>query len=171
MRHTFPEIIIDIKTKSKTSLLICAAMLAAGAILLLASHTVGWLFLCMGLVLAYSLYSKRTRMDRELSCIDDMDGFCAQFASDESAYMELLGLTITRDYAVLTLPYLQIFRLADMEKFEVGIQGDIRKALFLTDRAGKRHRIAETQKGDALQEEFDKAYEAVRKYFASRDGE
>ena len=54
---------------------------------------------------------------------------------------------------------------SDMEKFEVGLQGNIRKVLFLTDKSGKRHKIAETQKGDALQEEFDKAYEAVRAHF------
>ena len=54
------------------------------------------------------------------------------------------------------------------KKFEVGLQGDIRKVLFLTDKSGKRHKIAETQKGDALQEEFDKAYEAVRAHFNNR---
>ena len=58
-----------------------------------------------------------------------------------------------------------VLPLDDMEKFEVGLQGDIRKVLFLTDKSGKRHKIAETQKGDALQEEFDKAYEAVRAHF------
>ena len=69
---------------------------------------------------------------------------------------------------MITIPYLQIFRLEEMEKFEVGLQGDVRKALFLTDRGGIRHKIAETQKGDALQEEFDRAYNAVREYFSSR---
>ena len=168
MRSTFPDILNGIRTKTKTSLLICVSMLTAGAILLIAKHSVGWLFICMGVGLAYSLYSKNARLGKELSHISDMDDFCRQFAAGSSGYFDLLGLTITEDYAVMTIPYLQIFRLDEMEKFEVGLQGDIRKALFLTDRKGTRHKIAETQKGDALQEEFDGAYEAVRSYFAAR---
>ena len=169
MRHTFPEILNEIKKKTQTSLLICVSMLVAGAILLISGHIVGWLFVCMGAGLAYSLYSKSSRLGKELSHISDMDSFSRQFAAGSSFYSELLGLTITDDYAVITVPYLQIFRLQEMEKFEVGLQGDVRKALFLTDRSGTRHKIAETQKGDALQEEFDRAYNAVRECFADRN--
>ena len=125
----------------------------------------------MGIGLAYSLYNKNARLGKELSHISDMDGFCAQFAAGSSFYSDLLGLTISDDYAVITVPYLQIFRLDEMEKFEVGLQGDVRKALFLTGKDGRRHKIAETQKGDALQEEFDRAYEAVRELFVARGDE
>lgn len=170
MRRTFPEILSEIKKKTQTSLLICVSMLIAGAILLISKHSVGWLFVCMGIGLAYSLYNKNARLGKELSHISDMDGFCAQFAAGSSFYSDLLGLTISDDYAVITVPYLQIFRLDEMEKFEVGLQGDVRKALFLTDKGGKRHKIAETQKGDALQEEFDRAYETVRELFTARGG-
>lgn len=169
MRHTFPEILNEIKKKTQTSLLICVSMIVAGAILLISRHIVGWLFVCMGAGLAYSLYNKNSRLDKELSHITDMDSFTRQFAAGSSFFSELLGLTITEEYAVVTIPYLQIFRLTDMEKFEVGLQGDVRKALFLTDKRGTRHKIAETQKGDALQEEFDRAYETVRAFFTERD--
>ena len=168
MTGSFGKIIEENNTKTKTSRLICVSMLAAGVILLAFIHTIGWLFTCMGIVLAVSLINKDRRMRAMLALIDDMDGFCRQFDSEDSTHLELLGLTVMPDYTVLTLPYLQIFRHSDMEKFEVGLQGDVRKALFLTDRSGTRHRIAETQKGDALQEEFDRAYEAVRAIFAGR---
>ena len=171
MGHTFPDILNEIKKKTQTSLLICVSMLAAGCILLISRHIAGWLFVCMGAGLAYSLYNKNSRLGKELSHISDMDSFSRQFAAGASFYSELLGLTITEEYAVITIPYLQIFRLEDMEKFEVGLQGDVRKALFLTDKSGTRHKIAETQKGDALQEEFDRAYNAVREYFAGRSSE
>ena len=169
MRHTFPEILNEIKKKTQASLLICVSMIVAGAILLISRHIVGWLFVCMGAGLAYSLYNKNSRLGKELSHITDMDSFTRQFAAGSSFFSELLGLTITEEYAVVTIPYLQIFRLTDMEKFEVGLQGDVRKALFLTDKRGTRHKIAETQKGDALQEEFDRAYETVRAFFTERD--
>ena len=148
-------------------MLICVTMLIAAPVMLLTRHSVGWLFAIMGAILAASLYSKHQRTQKELSKVHDFDGFCTQYDS-ACTKLELLGLTITDEYAVVTLPYLQIFPLKDMEKFEVGLQGDIRKVLFLTDKNGKRHKIAETQKGDALQEEFDRAYEAVRAYFNNR---
>ena len=170
MQKTFSEILSDIKAKSKTSLLICVTMLIASAAMLLTQHSIGWLFAIMGIVLAVSLYSKNQRTQKELSKVRDYDDFCEQYVSDASTRLELLGLTITDDYAVVTIPYLQIFSLDEMEKFEVGLQGDIRKVLFLTDKNGERHRIAETQKGDALQKEFDIAYETVRKYFNGRNG-
>ena len=153
MPKTFSEVLSDINNKSKTSLLICVTMLIAAAVLLLTQYSVGWLFAIMGAMLAASLYSKHQRTKKELSKVDDFDSFCSQYDS-ASTKLELLALTITDEYAVITLPYLQIFPLNDMDIFEVGLQGDIRKALFLTDKSGKRLKIAETQKGDALQEEF-----------------
>ena len=150
-------------------MLICASMLIAGIILFASNHNVGWLFLCAGAALAYSLYNKQKVMKSELSKAGDLEAFCREFDSDESTRLELLGLTICGDYAVVTIPSLRIYPMKDMEKFEVGLQGDVRKALFLTDKDGKRCKIAETQKGDALQAEFDKAYETVRDYFSSRD--
>lgn len=146
-------------------------MLIASAVMLVTQHSIGWLFAIMGIVLALSLYSKRQRMQKELSKIGDFSSFCAQYDSANSTKLDLLGLTITDDYAVVTIPFLQIFPLCDMDRFEVGLQGDVRKALFLTDRNGDRHKIAETQKGDALQQEFDRAYEAVREIFGSRGSE
>ena len=164
MPKTFSEVLSDINNKSKTSLLICVTMLIAAAVMLLTQYSVGWLFAIMGIILAAALYSKHQRTQKELAKIHDFTSFCLQYDSARTK-LELLALTITDEYAVVTLPYLQIFPLDDMEKFEVGLQGDIRKVLFLTDRNGRRHKIAETQKGDALQEEFDKAYEAVRAHF------
>jgi hypothetical protein len=169
MHKTFRETITDIQNKSRTSLLICTSMLTAGVILLAFRHMVGWLFVCMGIALGYSLYNKNARMKKELAKISDMDRLSREYDAAEDNRFELLGLTITSEYAVMELPYFQIYCLADMAKFEVGIQENIRKALFLTDRSGQRHRIAETQKGDALQEEFDRAYETVRAYFNSRE--
>ena len=71
---------------------------------------------------------------------------------------------------MITYPVLKVYRLADMAKFEVGI-GDMQKALFLTDKSGKRNKIAETQKGDGRQEEFDRLYESVRALFKARQAQ
>ena len=168
MPKTFNEVLSEMNNRTKTSLLICVSMLIAGAVMFATKHNVGWLFLCAGLALAYSLYNKKKVIKRELSKVEDYDKFCDEFDSADSIRLELLGLTICGDYAVITIPSLKIYPMKDMEKFEVGLQGDVRKALFLTDKSGNRYKIAETQKGDALQEEFDIAYETVRNYFNNR---
>ena len=169
MKKTFNEILSDINNKSKTSLLICVSMLIAGTVMFITKHSVGWLFLCGGVALAFSLFLKQKNLKAELDKVGDLEQFCDLYDSSQSTHLELLGLTICGDYAVITLPSLRIYPMKDMAKFEVGLQGDIRKALFLTDQSGNRHKIAETQKGDALQEEFDIAYEAVRDYFNNRN--
>ena len=115
MPKNFSEILSDINNKSKTSLLICVTMLIAAPAMLLTQHSVGWLFAIMGAILAASLYSKHQRTQKELSKVHDFDGFCTQYDS-ACTKLELLGLTITDEYAVVTLPYLQIFPLKDMEK-------------------------------------------------------
>lgn len=143
-------------------------MLIAGFILFATKNTVGWLFLCAGAALGYSLYNKQKSLKQELSKVENFDEFCREYDSWDSISLELLGFTICGDYAVVTIPSLRIYPLKDMEKFEVGLQGDVRKVLFLTDKNGKRYKIAETQKGDALQSEFDRAYEAIRDYFNNR---
>lgn len=163
----FEIILEEWKQKTKTSLLICVSMLTAGAVMLIVRQIVGWLFICAGIALAGSLYYKKMHMDKQLSEIADIDAFCRQFNSKDTLKLELLGLAITPDYAVLTLPYLKIYPLRKMAKFEVGL-GESRKALFLTDKNGTRHKIAETMKGDALQKEFDQAYEEVRRIFNER---
>ena len=169
MPKTFSEILSDINAKTKTSFLICVSMLVAGTILLISKHSVSWLFLCGGTALALSLFLKQKNLKEELAKAGDLEQFCRLFDSADSTRLELLGLTVCGDYAVLTLPSLRIYPMKNMEKFEVGLQGDVRKALFLTDKSGRRYKIAETQKGDALQEEFDMAYEAVRAYFNNRN--
>lgn len=169
MCKSFNDIIADIQNRTRTNCVIFVSMLIAGIILLAFGHMAGWLFVCMGAALGCSLFSKKARLNKELSVITDMDAFCSEFDSAKSIHFDLLGLTLMKEYAVMELPYLQIIPLRDMEKFEVGLQGDVRKSLFLTDRKGVRHMIAETQKGDALQEEFDRAYEAVRAYFTDRN--
>ena len=66
-------------------------------------------------------------------------------------------------------PVLQVFLLHEMSKFEVGLAGDVQKVLFLTDRDGKRHPIAETRKEDDHQADFDRAYQQIRSIFAEKN--
>ena len=56
-----------------------------------------------------------------------------------------------------------------MEKVEVGIQGEVKKVLFLTDWQGKRHEIISAAKGDGMQREFDRVYETLKERLGRRN--
>lgn len=168
MRKTFQEILDEERNRRRNSALVCVALLSAGIVLLVFRHLVGWLFLCLGAILGYALLQKYSHFREELSAVQDADAFCREFDREDGTRFPLLGLTLLDEYTVLEMPSLRIYPMKEMEKFEVGLQGNMRKVLFLTDRKGVRHQIAETQKGDALQEEFDGAYEAIREYFRNR---
>ena len=70
-------------------------------------------------------------------------------------------IIITKDYVLLGKDKVNIYLLSEMEKVEVGLQGKMGKALFLTDRQGKRHEILACVKGDGKQEDFDRAYSTM----------
>ena len=70
------------------------------------------------------------------------------------------GLEI--DYILVYKDDIFIYAFADMEKVEVGIQGEVKKVLFLTDWQGKRHEIISAAKGDGMQREFDRIYKMLK---------
>ena len=55
-----------------------------------------------------------------------------------------------------------------MKKFEVGIAGDKKKTLFLTDKENNRWEIATTLKGDKRQASFDEVYYKVKDIFDNK---
>ena len=69
------------------------------------------------------------------------------------------------NYVVTVDTDVEIYDLNQMEKLEVGKQGNIKKTLFLTEPDGKRHAILSTTKGDRRQRAFDQVYERLHKRF------
>ena len=155
------------KQKQTTSLTVLAVMLLAGVILLVAKLALGWLFIVMGVLLAAGYAAGSGNFRKMLDVAGGVEGLREQMESPDARKFRSFSLVITPDLAVKTAPVLKVYKLADMQKFEVGL-GSVQKALFLTDRAGNRNKIAETQKGDGLDQEFDSHYDFVRDLFHSR---
>ena len=139
----------------------------AGGVLLVNGQMVGLVFLAMLLIMGGALLMRVRRARAELAKLGDNDQAGKKLDGKEAVYYPPFGLTIGPDFAVLERPTLQVFRLGDMKKFEVGLAGDVRKVLFLTDRDGKRHPIAETRKEDDHQADFDRAYRQIRDIFSN----
>ena len=166
MNQNLNRILAEQKGKTKLSLLICLSMLVASILLLVNGQTVGFVFLVMSLIMGGALLLRVRRAREELAKLGDNDQAGRKLDAADAVYYPAFGLTIGPDFAVLERPTLQVFRLGDMKKFEVGLAGDVRKVLFLTDQDGKRHPIAETRKEDDHQADFDRAYRQIRDIFS-----
>lgn len=165
--NSLEHILKEQNQKQRTSLTVLAVLLLAGVILLAAKLTLGWLFIVMGALLAAGYTAGSGSFRKTLAAAGGVEGLKEQMSSPYARKFERFSLVITPDLAVTTAPVLKVLRLSDMQKFEVGI-GTVQKALFLTDRAGTRNKIAETQKGDGLDQDFDALYSYVRDLFHSR---
>lgn len=169
MNQNLNRILSEQKGKTKLSLLICLSMLAASVLLLVSGQMIGLVFLTMSLIIGAALLVRIRRVRAEMSKLGNNDEAGKKLDGAGAVYYPAFGLTIGPDFAVLEKPVLQVFLLHEMSKFEVGLAGDVQKVLFLTDRDGKRHPIAETRKEDDHQADFDRAYQQIRSIFAEKN--
>ena len=169
MNQNLNRILSEQKGKTKLSLLICLSMLAASVLLLVSGQMIGLVFLAMSLIIGAALLGRIRRARAEMSKLGNNDEAGKKLDGAGAVYYPAFGLTIGPDFAVLEKPVLQVFLLHEMSKFEVGLAGDVQKVLFLTDRDGKRHPIAETRKEDDHQADFDRAYQQIRSIFAEKN--
>ena len=157
------------KSKTKLSLLICGSLAVASAFILPTGQLIGWAFLVMAVITGATLTIRIRRSRAELAKLGSTEEAEKKFSAPDTVYYEPFGLTVGRDFAVTEQPALRVYLLGEMEKFEVGLAGDIRKVLFLTDRNGERYPIAETRKDRDYQKEFDQAYNQVKEIFSGRN--
>ncbi len=171
MEKNLDRILSEQKGKTRLSLLICLSLLVAAIVLVSARQVMGWVFLGMSLIMGWAMWQRLRRSRQELDKLGDPAQAESKMSAYDTVYYPMFSLTVGADFAVLEKPSLQVFLFGDMEKFEVGLAGDVRKVLFLTDREGRRRPIAETTKDDDKQAEFDRVYEQVRTAFAARHPE
>ena len=169
MEKNLNRILSDQKSKTKLSLLICGSLAVASAFILPTGQLIGWAFLVMAVITGATLTIRIRRSRAELAKLGSTEEAEKKFSAPDTVYYEPFGLTVGRDFAVTEQPALRVYLLGEMEKFEVGLAGDIRKVLFLTDRNGERYPIAETRKDRDYQKEFDQAYNQVKEIFSGRN--
>lgn len=168
MKKSLDQILQEQRSRAKLSLLICLSLLIASAVLLYAKQIMGGVFLAMGIIIGISLFVRRKKEQQELSKLGSREQAENRINSPGTEYFACFGLTLGRDFAMVEKPALRVYLFDEMVKFEVGLAGDAMKTLFLTDREGIRHPLAESRKDDGNQAEFDRAYYRVREIFAAR---
>ena len=155
MEKDLNRILSDQKSKTKLSLLICVSLAVASAFLLPAGQAIGWAFLVMAVITGTALAIRIRRSRTELAKLGSAEEAGKKLKAKGTVYYEPFGLTVGADFAILERPALRVFL----------------KVLFLTDREGKRHPVAETSRENDHQKEFDRAYGQIRDLFSTRTSE
>lgn len=157
---------IEERTKNlRMGMIIWVSLLAVAFIASLSNIKVGILLGVIGGVLAVLNVKSQKALKEKLAGISDRADFFNQLIAPESEESKEYRLLITKDYVLKYKGDVYIYRLADMEKVEVGIEKSGTKHLFLTDKSGSRQELAECPKDDG--EEFDRVYRILNEKVAS----
>ena len=140
----------------QTGMIVWGSLLAVAFICLFSNIVITVILAVGGAFLAM------TNMKGKLDQIEDKEAFFRQLIAPDVAEFPDCHVIIARDYILVFKDDIFIYAFADMEKVEVGIQGEVKKVLFLTDWQGKRHEIISTAKGDGMQGEFDRIYKMLK---------
>ena len=151
----------------KANVVIGFALIVVGALTIAVRTLTAVLLVLIGLALLLMTRKNRERNFKEIEKIQNPADF-NQSMLDSGLDMPEFSLYLCNKYAVSELKGLKVHVLRDMNKFEVGIAGDKKKTLFLTDKNKVRYEIASTVKGDKRQKSFDEVYLKVKDIFDNK---
>lgn len=151
----------------KLGLLIGIVLIVVGVATIKMRILTSVLEIVMGISMIAMARKNNENIKQEIAKVTDPQDFDKSMEHSLYEMMEF-SLYISDKYVVSELRGLNVFVLKDMKKFEVGIAGDKKKTLFLTDKSGVRHEIASTVKGDKRQDSFDQAYYRVKDIFDNK---
>ena len=146
----------------QTGMIVWGSLLALAFICLFSNIVIAAILAVAGAFLAMTNIKARSGLKGKLDQIEDKEEFFRQLTAPDVAEFPDCHVIIARDYILVFKEDIFIYAFADMEKVEVGTQGEVKKVLFLADRQGKRHEIISTAKGDGMQREFDRVYETLK---------
>lgn len=147
--------------KLRTGMIVWGSLLAVALIGMFSDMRLALILAVVGVALAVLNLKSQQALKEKLDVVEDKEEFFRQLTDSESVELKEEQIIITKDYVLLGKDKVNIYLLSEMEKVEVGLQGKMGKALFLTDRQGKRHEILTCVKGDGKQEDFDRAYSTM----------
>ena len=116
----------------------------------------------VGAALAVSNMKSQKELKGKLDAISDKEEFFRQLTSPDVQTAQDGHVLVAKDYVLTYKTDVHIYCILDMEKVEVGIQGNMKKYLFLTDSQGRRHEIMSCMRTAEDSAEFDKIYAALK---------
>ena len=151
----------------KLSMLVGCTLIVVGGIVIGTQIITSILLGLMGISLLATARRNHVKNLGEIEKIESKDAFNNSMANSLMDMPEF-SLYVSDKYVISELKGLKVYVLKDMKKFEVGIAGDKKKSLFLTDKYGMRHEIAGTVKGDKRQKSFDQVYFKIKDIFDNK---
>lgn len=155
-----------IQEKSKSTrmgMIIWISLLAVAFIASLSNIKVGILLGIVGAALGVLNVKSQKSLRKKLDGIEDKEEFFNQLIAEDAVELPQYRLLIAQDYVLKFKGDVFIYKIADMDKVEVGIQKEghnPQKVLFLTGKDGVRHEIAAC--GKEKDDGFDRAYDVLR---------
>lgn len=142
----------------KTGMIVWISLLAVALTCMFSNVKLAIVLALAGIFLAVMNIKSQKALKSKLDGVTDKEEFFHQLADPSTLQIPEYRLIILKDYVLVEKSDICVYQLADMQKIEVGLQGNIGKVLFLTDKQGARHEIVSCTKGDGMQETFDKVY-------------
>ncbi|MGF0032715.1 hypothetical protein ACQRBN_07070 [Bariatricus sp. SGI.154] len=148
--------------KLQTGMIVWASLLAVAFICLFSNIMLALILAVAGAFLAVTNMKSQKELKSKLDGIRDQEEFFHQLADPNLTEIPDYHLMIAKDYVLVEQSDVYVYQLEDMEKVEVGLQGNVKKTLFLTDKQGVRHEIVSCVKDDGMQKKFDQVYHELR---------
>ncbi len=159
-QQRYYDFIEDRAKKVRTGMIVWSSLLCLALISLF--HNIVIAVILVGAALAVSNMKSQKELKGKLDAISDKEEFFRQLTSPDVQTAQDGHVLVAKDYVLTYKTDVHIYCILDMEKVEVGIQGNMKKYLFLTDSQGRRHEIMSCMRTAEDSAEFDKIYAALK---------
>lgn len=152
----------------RTGMIVWASLLCLALISLFNNIVIALILAIVGAALAAVNVKSQRELKGKLDSVPDKEEFFRQLAAPDVLSAQGGHVLLSKDYVLVYKNDIFIHYIPAMEKVEVGLEGNSRKHLFLTDKKGERHEILCCAKGTGAAREFDEVYNVLRRARAGK---
>ena len=161
-QQRYYDFIEDRAKKVRTGMIVWSSLLCLALISLFHNIVIAVILALVGAALAVSNMKSQKELKGKLDAISDKEEFFRQLTSPDVQTAQDGHVLVAKDYVLTYKNDVHIYCILEKEKVEVGIQGNMKKYLFLTDSQGRRHEIMSCMRTAEDSAEFDKIYAALK---------
>ena len=161
-QQRYYDFIEDRAKKVRTGMIVWSSLLCLALISLFHNIVIAVILALVGAALAVSNMKSQKELKGKLDAISDKEEFFRQLTSPDVQTAQDGHVLVAKDYVLTYKTGVHIYCIQKKKKVEVGIQGNMKKYLFLTDSQGRRHEIMSCMRTAEDSAEFDKIYAALK---------
>ena len=133
-QQRYYDFISDRAKKVRTGMIVWASLLSLALISLFNNIVIAIILAVLGAALAASNVKSQKELKGKLDGVRDKEDFFNQLADTDTLSVQEGRILVTKDYVLTYRTDVFIYYIPDMEKVEVGLKGDEKKFLYLTER-------------------------------------